>query len=199
MRTFDEAIEKMRMIPIKNFEEWMDSKEEREKWSGNYNNATRDEFVARRAWDYQQKEIDRLEKSLKELSAFCSDFQMFAHTHLVCTKDRKYYTFQDMRKAAYTMRKEEGHEPEWGDSGYFNEEFKGLSTLEKQNDILRECAVKYSIAANWKSRILGVADITHEEDLEQLECTKGLEWNTGGKWAREALAKLEAMEKENES
>ena len=49
------------------FYKWMESDEEHELWSGNYNNATRDEYVAKRAWYHQQKKIDKLEEECVEL------------------------------------------------------------------------------------------------------------------------------------
>jgi cell shape-determining protein MreC len=49
------------------FYNFMESDEEKNLWSGNYNNASRDEFVAKRAWEHQQKKIKELEKENQKL------------------------------------------------------------------------------------------------------------------------------------
>lgn len=82
---------------------------------------------------YKQSHVDELEEKLRNLSAFVTDFQMFAHAEIVCRKPRKYYTFQDMRKAAYEMAKKKG-EVIWGDEIYEDEKFKGLDSIKDYLD-----------------------------------------------------------------
>ena len=53
----------------KEFDVWIESKIEKELWSGNYNRATRDEFIAHRVWlHYKKKEVvgcDALDSELR--------------------------------------------------------------------------------------------------------------------------------------
>ena len=98
-----------------------------------------------------KRENNKLQTEYETLKEFCYDFQMFAHAELVCRKDRKYWTFQDMRVAAYTYRVNEGHEPKlWGCKDYLVERFLGLEGIETENLKLKkqlDLANKLIIAA----------------------------------------------------
>jgi len=60
---------------LEDFHIFTELPEERELWSGNYNNATRDEYVAARAWFYQQAKLDKSDDRLTILSAVLANLR----------------------------------------------------------------------------------------------------------------------------
>ena len=54
--------------PEKEFLKWLESATERELWSGNYNRATRDEYIAHRVWLHFSKRLEIATEALEEIA-----------------------------------------------------------------------------------------------------------------------------------
>jgi len=53
--------------PEKEFLKWLESATERELWSGNYNRATRDEYIAHRVWLHFSKKLEIAIEALEKI------------------------------------------------------------------------------------------------------------------------------------
>lgn len=60
--------------------------------------------------------------------------------------------------------------------------------------LLEECRGFYASEYSWIRRWGTCCDLISEKDIEQLECSRGLDWNTGGKLARETAEKCREID-----
>lgn len=76
------------------------------------------------------KELKEVTLNRDKLHHFCLDYQMYIHA-LLC-KNKIFMAFQQMRRAAYTLRVIKGETPIWGESSYIVKSFENLDSYNEQ-------------------------------------------------------------------
>lgn len=81
--------------------------------------------------EVSKKKIEDLEAAASQ--GFVGDIQVFLHDLLF--ENGYGNTFQGIRKLIYSFRKNEGHQPEWGDDSYLVKELSSLKIEDLPNNI----------------------------------------------------------------